>query len=77
MFVSLIACGNLTSLPNGEYILVNVSNVLYNSSANVICDPGYDPNVTSVSCLEFGMWEIAECKVKGALIMSQLFIYLH
>jgi len=67
IYVVFKACGNLTSLPNGEYILVNVSNVLYNATANVTCNPGYDPNVTSVSCLESGMWEIAECKVKGAL----------
>jgi len=66
MYVVFKACGNLTSLSNGEYILVNVSNVLYNATANVTCNLGYDPNVTSISCLSSGEWEIAECIMKGA-----------
>jgi len=85
MHFLLKACGNLTSLPNGEYILVNMSNVLYNASANVTCNLGYDPNVTSVSCLASGEWEIAECIRKGALSIHQTrlfaltfaFIYQH
>ena len=50
-----------------------MSNVLYNATANVTCNPGYDPNVTSVSCLASGEWEIAECIVKGALTISPSF----
>ena len=73
MYVVFKACGNLTTLSNGEYILVNVSNVLYNATANVTCNPGYDPNVTSVSCLASGEWEIAECKLKGRLTSTRLF----
>ena len=73
MHFLLKACGNRTSLTNGEYIQVNMSNVLYNATANVTCNPGYDPNVTSVSCLASGEWDIAECIVKGALTISPPF----
>jgi len=32
-----------------------------NSTADVTCDPGFDPNTTTITCLETGKWEKAEC----------------
>jgi len=75
--VLLQACGKLISLPNGEYMQVNVSNIRYNATANVTCNLGYDPNVTIISCLESGEWEAAACNVKGALRIIRPLMYLY
>ena len=32
-----------------------------NSTADVTCDPGFDPNTTTITCLETSKWEKAEC----------------
>jgi len=60
----------LVTLPNGEYTLVDASNTSYSATANVTCDPGHDPNVTSVTCMASGNWEEAECRIKGVLLFQ-------
>ena len=61
-------CGNLTSLTNGELMLDIADESFVNSTAGVTCNPGFDPNTTSITCLETGNWEgvacIPKCKIK-------------
>ena len=40
----------------------------FNSTAGVTCNPGFDPNTTTIACLETGKWEGAQCISKCKII---------
>ena len=60
-------------LPNGEIMLDTADESFFNSSAVVICYPGFDPNTTSITCLQTGNWEgaacIPKCKIEVFVII--------
>ena len=62
-------CGNLTLLPNGELLPDIADESFFNSTASVTCNPGFDPNTTSITCLATGNWEGAECTPKCKIIV--------
>ncbi|KAH3725242.1 hypothetical protein DPMN_051077 [Dreissena polymorpha] len=54
-------CGAVPAVLNGRYTLLNTTNTTYGSLANVICDAGYESNVSQVMCQANATWGHANC----------------
>ena len=69
-------CGSNHTIPNGYFEFLG-ENTTYNSTFEVICNPGYevhgDPAIT---CLHHGSWSNrTACHIKGLLFISE-FLWL-
>ncbi|XP_060560466.1 sushi, von Willebrand factor type A, EGF and pentraxin domain-containing protein 1-like [Ruditapes philippinarum] len=55
-------CGNLPAITNGNMTLDCTTTV--GSTATVYCSDGYSGNASSITCLDTGQWEVANCTLK-------------
>ncbi|XP_053404098.1 sushi, von Willebrand factor type A, EGF and pentraxin domain-containing protein 1-like [Mercenaria mercenaria] len=58
---SIVECDSMPYILNGRIDVLDNSS--YNAEANVTCDTGYAANVSIITCLESGNWEIVTCDV--------------
>ncbi|XP_052222289.1 complement receptor type 2-like isoform X1 [Dreissena polymorpha] len=60
----ILDCGATPAILNGAYTPLNTTNTTYVLQANVICDAGYESNISKIICQANAKWSTANCVAK-------------
>lgn len=61
-------CSGLYSIANGTLQLTTKGKTTYGSTATVLCETGFTPSETEITCTANEEWENATCKINGKTV---------